>query len=325
LKKISQIMSAGPFSDKTENALPFDHGYLNVGGGHQLYFAQYGRLDRPAAVVLHGGPGSGCNSAMLDWFDLSRQRVVLFDQRGAGKSVPLGSIDNNCTNDLIEDIERLRVKLGIPQWLLVGGSWGAVLALGYAARYSGAVSGVVLRGAFLASAREIQWFFQSLCALVPAGWRQMTAGWNSAQRQSVLSRLASMLLNGTAEQRADAARRWSAYENAVMSVMLGLGSLQPARDLERAIAKYTIQSHYLSQGCFTSERAVFRNARKLKSIPVIVIHGTHDLICPPENAIRLMRFLPHAELRWVAKGTHTPSDPLIATALSTAIHDLTRM
>jgi proline iminopeptidase len=308
----------------TENMLPFDHGYVVVGGGHQIYFAQYGQPDAPAAVVLHGGPGSGCNPAMLDWFDLSRQRVVLFDQRGAGKSIPLGCVENNCISDLVDDIERLRIKLGIPHWLVVAGSWGTVLALGYAARYSAAVSGMVLRGTFLASARELHWFFQSLHALVPVGWAQLTAGWSLSQRQSVLSTLTDMLLNGTPDQRADAARRWSAYEDAVMGVMLGSSTLPAYRDPDHAIAKYKVQSHYLSQGCFTSERTVFRNARKLKGILVILIHGTHDLVCPPENAIRLMRFLPHAELRWVAKGTHTPSDPLIAAALGTAIHNLTK-
>jgi proline iminopeptidase len=307
----------------TGNTLPFDHGYLSVGEGHQIYFAQYGQPDAAAALVLHGGPGSGCSPAMLDWFDLSRHRVVLFDQRGAGKSIPSGCIANNCTNDLVEDIERLRIKLGIPRWLVVGGSWGTVLALAYAARYGDAVRGMVLRGTFLASSRELQWFFQSLRALVPVGWAQLTSGWNLSQRQSVLATLTSMLLGGTPDQRADAAQRWSIYENAVMSVMLGSSTLPACHDPDRVIAKYTIQSHYLSQGCFTSERTVFRNARKLRDIPVIVIHGTHDLVCPPENAIRLMHFLPHAELRWVAKGTHTPSDPLIAAALRTAIHDLT--
>jgi proline iminopeptidase len=311
-----------PISSVSKQILPFDHGYLAVGGGHQLYFAQYGQPAAPAAVVLHGGPGSGCNPAMLDWFDLSRQRVVLFDQRGAGKSIPPGCVENNCTSDLVEDVERLRSKLGIPDWLVVAGSWGTVLALGYAARYPAAVSGMVLRGTFLASAREMHWFFQSLRALVPAGWAQLTAGWSLSQRQSVLSTLTDMLLNGTPDQRADAARRWSAYEDAVVGVMLGADTVSACRDLDRAIAKYTVQAHYLSQGCFTSERTVFHNARKLKDIPIIVIHGTHDLVCPPENAIRLIRFLPNAELRWVI-GTHTPSDPLIAAALRAAIHDLT--
>jgi proline iminopeptidase len=317
-------MPTSTHSSATGSAAPFDHGYLAVGGGHQIYFAQYGQPDGPVAIVLHGGPGSGCNPSMLDWFDLSQHRVVLLDQRGAGKSQPRGCIENNCTNDLVEDVERLRIQFGIPSWLVVAGSWGTVLALNYAARYRSAVRAMVLRGSFLASEREIHWFFQSLRALVPVGWAQLTAGWDLAQRQSVLSTLAGMLLNGTHEQRAETARRWEAYEEAVMETMLGASTVATHPDPDRAIAKYKIQSHYLTHGCFTSERTMFRNARKLNDIPVVVIHGTHDLVCPPENAIRLMHFLPHAELRWVAKGTHTPSDPLIAAALNSAIHDLTR-
>jgi proline iminopeptidase len=305
-----------------ESVAPFEHGYLDVGAGHQLYFTQYGRADAPAAVVLHGGPGSGCTPAMLDWFDLSRQRVVLFDQRGAGKSIPSGCVDQNCMDDLVDDIERLRIRLGIPRWLLVGGSWGALLALAYAARYPGAVAGVVLRGTFLASAREIRWFFQELRALVPFGWARMTTGWSLSQCESVLATLAAMLLNGTPDQRIDAARRWAAYERAVLDLMLGARTPTALREVEQVVAKYTVQAHYLSQGCLTSERTVFRLARKLKDIPVIVIHGTHDLVCPPENALRLMHFLPRAELRWIGKGTHTPSDPLIAGALSAAICEL---
>jgi proline iminopeptidase len=317
-------MPTSTHSSAAESVAPFDQGYLAVGGGHRIYFAQYGQTDGPVAIVLHGGPGSGCNPSMLDWFDLSQQRVVLLDQRGAGKSQPSGCIENNCTNDLVEDIERLRIRLEIPNWLIVAGSWGTVLALSYAARYSAVVSGMVLRGTFLASARELHWFFQSLRALVPVGWAQLTAGWSLAQRQSVLATLAGMLLNGTPEQHAEAARRWGEYEDAVMNVMLGARTSAAHPDPARAVAKYRIQSHYLTHGCFTSERTIFRNARRLKDIPVVVIHGTHDLVCPPENAIRLMHFLPHAELRWIAKGTHTPSDPLIAAALNSAIYDLTR-
>lgn len=318
-------MPASTISSTTKNVLPFDHGYLVVERAHQIYFAQYGRPDAPATVILHGGPGSGCNVAMLDWFDLSRQRVVLFDQRGAGKSIPAGSINNNRTSDLVEDIERLRIKLGILRWLIVGGSWGATLALVYAAHYPGAVRSMVLRGTFLASEREIYCFFQSLGSLIPVSWAHLTAGWSLSQRQSVLSTLTGMLLNGTVDQRAEAAGRWAAYEDAVMRAMLGASMNSAGRNPGHTIAKYTVQSHYLSQGCFISERAVFRSAQKLKDIPVIVIHGTHDVVCPPENAIRLMHFLPRAELRWVAKGTHTPSDPRIAAALRIAIHDLERL
>jgi len=316
-------MSIDPSIVLPDNNIPFDHGYFAVDAGHQLYFEQHGQPHAPAAIVLHGGPGSGCRRSMLEWFDLSRQRVILLDQRGAGKSTPSGSTMHNRTADLVEDIERLRIALGITDWLVVGGSWGATLALTYAGRYPEALRGMVLRGAFLASQRELNWFFQSLRALVPQGWARLTAGWSAEQRLAVLQTLTGLLQDGTSDQRTDTALRWAEYEDAVMQLMMGASESHVPPLAENAIAKYALQAHYLSQSCFTSERAVLRCARRAAHIPTIVIHGTHDFVCPPENAMRLMRFMPQAKLRWIAKGTHTPADPAIAEALMRAISDLT--
>lgn len=304
--------------------LPFNEGYLPVGDGHRLYYAEYGQTNGPASVVLHGGPGSGCKPSMLDWFDLAQQRVVLFDQRGAGKSMPSGETRCNRTWNLIDDIERLRGHLAIPRWLVVGGSWGATLGLCYAGRYPEALSGLILRGVFLTSQREMTWFFQSLQALVPDGWAGLTAGWTVAQKQYVLQSLTLMVQSVTPREQYEGARRWGEYEDAVIRAMTGSGA-PPAPFSDAWIAKYRLQSHYLSHSCFLSERTLFRYARRtaqISTIPTIVLHGTHDWICPPENATRLMRFMPHAELRWIENGTHTPSDPTVSAALRRAIHDL---
>lgn len=300
---------------------PFNQGYLAVGDGHSLHFAEYGSPLAPAAVVLHGGPGSGCKPSMLEWFDLSRQRVVLFDQRGAGKSRPGGETRANRTADLVRDIERLRRHLAIPRWLVVGGSWGATLGICYAGQHPEAVSGLVLRGVFLASDREMTWFFQSLKALVPAGWHQLTAGWTASEKTRVLQTLTRMVHSVAGQEQWDGVRRWAGYEDAVMQAMTGMPAPVMAMS-DELLAKYRIQSHYLSQSCFTSERSLFRHARRARRLPVILLHGTRDWICPPENARRLARFLPQAELRWIPGGTHTPSDPAIAAALRCAIHDM---
>jgi proline iminopeptidase len=301
---------------------PFHDGHLPVGDGHCLYFAEYGCADAPAALVLHGGPGSGCNGGMLDWFDLSRQRVVLFDQRGAGRSTPAALLAHNRTADLLDDIERLRGHLRIARWLVVGGSWGATLGLLYAGRHPQRLSGLVLRGTFLASPREMTWFFQSLRALAPQAWAGLTAGWPPAQKTQVIQYLTSMLQNGAVAEQLDAALRWGKYEDDVMQAMTGSAAVAAPRDAWACLAKYLLQAHYLSQGCFVSEGSVLRAARRSAAVPAIAIHGTHDWICPPENALRLQRFMPHAELRWVAGGTHTPSDPAIGAALRRAIDDL---
>lgn len=299
--------------------LPFNQDYFEADAIHKIYYAQYGNPAAPAAVVFHGGPGSGCKPSMLDWFDLERQRVVLFDQRGAGNSLPAGETTCNSTAELVADIEGLRAHLGIARWLVVGGSWGATLALCYAGRYPQALSGLILRGVFLASERELTWFFQSLRALVPQRWDRLTAGWGVSQKQAVLHSLTQMLQGVSHEDQLDAARRWGEYEDAVMKAMTGMQTSSATMFAQSWIAKYRVQSHYLSHNCFTSERELFRCARRAAHVPAIVLHGTHDWICPPENATRLMRFMPHAELRWIEKGTHTPADPAVGEALRKAI------
>ena len=301
---------------------PFDQQQLPTGDGHSLYLAQYGNPDGPAAAVLHGGPGSGTQPSVLEWFDLSRQRVVLFDQRGAGKSLPQGEIANNDSQRLVADIELIRESLGIARWMVVGGSWGATLALLYAGKHAERIRALVLRGSFLASERELQWFFQSLRALVPQGWAQLTEGWNDAQKADVLATLCHALLKGDPSQATDAARRWSHYENAVMNAMAGKLEATPDASTEvsaRILGKYRLQAHYLSNACFCSEEALMRGAAALKDVPVVIIHGTHDIICPPENAMKLHATYTNARVEWVQKGSHTPADPLIADALRRAI------
>lgn len=301
--------------------VPFSQGWLDVGAGHNLRYAQYGCPDAPVAVVLHGGPGSACNPTMLEWFDLSRQRVVLFDQRGAGASTPAGGLLHNTTQDLIEDIERLRRFLQVPRWSVVGGSWGALLGIMYASAYPASVRGMVLRGVFLPGPAQLNWFFQDLQALVPMAWSQLTAGLTALERRSVLQALARRLLHGTLDERRDAAVRWARYEDAVMDAMMGKAGQTPVAFQPSLLHKYRLQAHYLSQGCFVSERAVFRAARNVRAKTVFV-HGTHDWICPPQNLVRLMRFMPLAEARWVAGGTHTTSDKAVHDMLRVAILDM---
>ncbi len=299
---------------------PFDQQELDVGNGHSLYVAQYGRPDGPAAVVLHGGPGSGTQPSVLDWFDLSVQRVVLFDQRGAGRSQPQGTLTHNDSAHLVDDIERIRARLGIARWMVVGGSWGATLALLYAGRHAERISGLLLRGSFLASERELRWFFQSLRAMVPAGWARLTTGWDAARQGDVCRSLCDALLDGDTAQQEEAARRWHAYENAVMLAMSGRDEAPALQELPaRVLHKYRIQAHYLAHHCFCSEQELLRAAASLKAVPMTIVHGTHDLVCPPENAVRLQAANPAARMVWVGRGTHTPADPAIAAALKDAV------
>ncbi|MGH8440423.1 MAG: alpha/beta fold hydrolase [Pseudomonas sp.] len=299
--------------------------YLAVGNGHRLYFSGHGNASGPASVVLHGGPGSGCTPAMLDWFDLSTQRVILLDQRGAGKSLPSGETAHNTTTALLADLEALRESLQIARWSVVGGSWGSALGIAYAGTHPQSVSSLVLRGIFLASQREMKWFFQDLVALVPEAWQALTRGWTSRQKANVLQYLTAVFQNGTPPEIQMAAQRWQEYEDAIMQAMTGTAAMpKPANPdhLDHAVAKYRLQAHYLSQNCFLSERTIFRLARASFDVPTVIVHGTHDWICPPENVLRLKRFMPHADVQWVNTGTHTVSDPLILAALRSAIRSV---
>jgi proline iminopeptidase len=306
------------------SATPFDQQNLPTGDGHTLFVAQYGQPDAPAAVVLHGGPGSGTQPSVLEWFDLTRQRVVLFDQRGAGQSQPQGEIINNDSTKLVADIEMIRERLDIERWMVVGGSWGATLALLYAAQHARRIRAMVLRGSFLASQRELHWFFQSLRAMVPQAWEQLTLGWQDEQKQEVLATLGKQLLHESEQEAEDAATRWGAYEEAIMQAMSGKLTLPtaPSKASARAIGKYRLQAHYLLNACFMQEADVLAAAQALAGTPTVIVHGSHDLVCPPENAARLGKIMPHARLHWVPRGGHTPADPLIAAALREAVLEL---
>jgi proline iminopeptidase len=306
------------------SATPFDQQNLPTGDGHTLFVAQYGQPDAPAAVVLHGGPGSGTQPSVLEWFDLARQRVVLFDQRGAGQSQPHGEIINNDSTKLVADIEMIRERLGIERWMVVGGSWGATLALLYAAQHARHIRAMVLRGSFLASQRELHWFFQSLRAMVPHAWEQLTLGWQEEQKQQVLATLGKQLLHGSEQEAEQAATRWGAYEEAIMQAMSGKLALPttPSKASARTVGKYRLQAHYLLNACFTREADLLGAANALANTPTVIVHGSHDLVCPPENAARLAKLMPHARLHWVPRGGHTPADPLIAAALREAVLEL---
>jgi proline iminopeptidase len=306
------------------SATPFDQQNLPTGDGHTLFVAQYGQPDAPAAVVLHGGPGSGTQPSVLEWFDLARQRVVLFDQRGAGQSQPHGEIINNDSTKLVADIEMIRERLCIERWMVVGGSWGATLALLYAAQHARRIRAMVLRGSFLASQRELHWFFQSLRAMVPQAWEEMTLGWQEEQKQQVLATLGKQLLHGSEQEAEQAATRWGAYEEAIMQAMSGKLALPttPSKASARTVGKYRLQAHYLLNACFTREADLLGAANALANTPTVIVHGSHDLVCPPENAARLAKLMPHARLHWVPRGGHTPADPLIAAALREAVLEL---
>lgn len=300
---------------------PFASGRLDVGEGHELWFEQSGAPHGLPAVILHGGPGSGSTPRHREFFDGSRWRLVQFDQRGCGRSTPAGGTTHNHTAALVADIETLRAHLGIERWLVFGGSWGASLALAYAAAHRERVSGVVLRGAFLAGRGDTDWFFRDVAALAPVAHAQFIAAVPLRKRRNIVDWLARCLAGDDETRALAAAAAWQAYENRLD----GGAADTPAAPVagseaaQRLLGKYRIQSHYLARRCFLGERAVLRAADALGGVPMAIVHGTQDLICRPQNSWRIHRACAGSRLAWAEQAGHHPWHPASARLLRSAL------
>lgn len=293
---------------------PFASGLLEVSGGHRLYFERCGRPDGLPVVLLHGGPGSGCTPAQRRFFAPEIWHAVLFDQRGSGRSRPAGSVTANTTDDLVADLERLREHLGIPAWLVLGGSWGATLALRYAAAHPERVTGLLLRGSFLATARELEWFLEGLRRFVPEAWEAFSAGAPARDAAGLLDWYHQRIHDPDPTMSIPAARAWSAYEGAVMA-LTDPGASAPAMGDEAVLARLRVHTHYLTRGCFMPGSGALPAPDRLAGIPVTLVHGRLDFVCPVENALALARRLTHARLRLLDGAGHSQMEPAVARAL----------
>lgn len=293
---------------------PFATGTLEVGGGHVLHFERCGRPEGLPAVFLHGGPGSGCNPGQRRFFDPAVWHAVLFDQRGCGRSRPAGGVSANTTDDLVRDLERLREHLGIPAWLVFGGSWGAALALRYAAAHPRRVTGLLLRGSFLGTPQEVEWFLSELRRFVPEAWEAFAAGAPARDAAGLLAWYHRRIHDADPALSVAAARAWSAYEGAVMA-LTDPDAPPAAMSDEAVLARLRVHTHYLTHGCFLPEAGALDDPGRLAGIPVTLVHGRLDFVCPPENALRLARALPAARLRILEGVGHSQMEPGMARAL----------
>lgn len=282
------------------------NGLLDVGDGHRLYYETWGNPAGVPVVVLHGGPGSGCSPRLRELYDARRQHVVFFDQRGCGRSLPLGEIRANTTAHLIDDIERLRRHLGIARWWVSGGSWGATLALAYAAAHPQRVDGVVVRSVFMPGDGNVRWFFDGLAALRPEAWRALSAA--LGQAPDLLVELAARLGGDDRELARGAALVWLAYECAVNDPST-LPASPRAAELDGLVGKYRLQAHYLMSGCFLEEAAFLDACAGLSGVSVSLIHGRGDVVCPPSNAERIHACIAGSRLVWIDGCGHDPFHP----------------
>ncbi len=304
---------------------------LPVSQGHVLHLEESGRPDGLPAVVLHGGPGSGSSPLLKRFFDPARYRVITVDQRGAGRSQPRGCTLHNTTAHLIEDLQAVRAHLGIDTWLVVGGSWGATLALAYAAEHPQAVAALLLRAVFLARPDDIEGFFQRPPPEHAAAWARFAGVAPADQRHALLPFLAHGLAHGLAQAATqgdtDTARRlalaWWRWESSLAT--LASSSVSAANPdpsgpaLDALLDRYRVQSHYLVHRCWLDTPPLLQRCGTLPHVPTLLLHSRDDAICRPEAALALHRCVPHSLLRWVDGAGHDPSHPAMASAMVGAL------
>jgi proline iminopeptidase len=294
---------------------PFDQRIMEVGGGHRIYVEQCGNPAGIPVLVLHGGPGGGCSPAMRRYFDPATYRVVLFDQRGCGRSRPHASIEANTTWDLIADIEMIREALGIDRFILFGGSWGATLALVYAITHPARTRHLVLRGVFLMTKRELSWFYGGGAGgFFPDLWARFLAPIPQEERGDLIAAYHRRLFSGNLMEESRLGRIWANWENALASVSHDGPLGESPSDYSRAFAR--LENHYFQNaGFLESDGWILQQKHRISHIPATVIQGRYDMICPPASAWQLAEGWEKCELRIIPLAGHALSEPGISEAL----------
>lgn len=288
---------------------PYRTGHLPVDDVHTLYFEEVGSPEGLPAVFLHGGPGAGCEPYHRRFFDPDRYRVVLFDQRGAGRSTPHAALENNTTWDLVADIERLREHLGIERWLVFGGSWGSTLALAYAQTHPERVRALVLRGIFLCRPHEIAWFYQEgTRRLFPDYWEDFASPIDPAERGDMLGAYHRLLTGQDELRRLAAAKAWSVWEGRTATLLPDERVAGHFAQPHVALSMARIECHYFMHDAFLRPNQLLEDAGRLAGIPGVIVHGRYDVICPLENAWELHLAWSGSELSIVADAGHSAAE-----------------
>lgn len=294
---------------------PFDQRVIDMGDGHRVYVEQCGAPDGVPVLVLHGGPGGGCSPAMRRYFDPAHYRVILFDQRGCGRSRPHAEVENNTTWHLLRDIEAIRALLGIDRFILFGGSWGATLALIYAITHPDRVARLILRGIFLATRSELDWFYGGGAAqFFPDLWSQFTAPIPPAEQDDLIAAYNRRLFSGNMAEETRHARLWANWENALASVGGETFAGESPADYARAFAR--LENHYFQNRGFLDEDGwILKNRARIEHLPAYIVQGRHDMICPPLAAWRLAQGWARCRLRMIPVAGHALSEPGISAEL----------
>ncbi len=298
---------------------PYETGYLPLSAEHVMYWEQVGNPRGRPALFLHGGPGAGAGAVHRRFFDPSFWRTVIFDQRGAGRSRPLGSLENNTTPDLVADIETLRRHLGIDRWLLFGGSWGSTLALAYAQAHPDRVSGCVLRGVFLGRALEVEWFLYGMSAVFPDAHAQFSGYLPEQERGDLLAAYLKRLTDPDPAVHLPAARAWSIYEGTCSTLLPSPETVSSFAQDRTALGLARIEAFYFAHNLFLPQGGLLGGMGRIGHIPVEIVQGRYDMVCPPRTAFELAASWRGARLTVVPDAGHSALEPGIRRALVAAV------
>jgi len=293
---------------------------LRVDELHEIYLEESGNPNGRPVLFVHGGPGGGTEPKQRRYFDPTRYRILLFDQRGCGRSTPHASLERNTTWHLVADMETIRARLGIERWMLFGGSWGSTLSLAYAIRHPERVSGIVLRGIFLLRRREIDWFYQEGASRIfPDAWEPYVAEIPEAERGDLLAAYHRRLTSQDPATRLRAARAWSIWEGSTSRLLPDPALIARSGEEQFALAFARIECHYfVNRGFLETDGWLLEQAARLRSIPGVIVQGRYDVVCPMESAWALHRAWPQADLRVVPDAGHSANEPGIVHELVTA-------
>ena len=294
---------------------PYNAGMLELDGRHRMYFEESGNPQGVPVVFLHGGPGAGAAPAHRRFFDPAHYRIVIFDQRGSGRSTPLGDITDNTTPLLVSDIEKLRVHLSIAGWLVFGGSWGSTLALAYAEEHPALCRGLILRGIFLCRKSEIDWFLYGLRHLFPEAWRAFTDPIPESERGDLLQAYHRRLTDPDPNVHMPAARAWSTYEGSCSTLRPSPETVAYFAGDVVALGLARIEAHYFSNNIFLPDDSLLENIQRIRNIPAVIVQGRYDAVCPIISADDLHRAWPEAEYHVVPDAGHSAWEPGICAEL----------
>ena len=302
---------------------PYARHQLNVDETHTLYLEESGSADGIPVLFIHGGPGSGCGKYDRRFFNPQKYRIILFDQRGAGRSQPHAELEDNTTPQLIADIEKIRQFLNIDNWMLFGGSWGSTLALLYAQAFPDNVMGLILRGIFLAREKDLNWLYQAGAdRIFPDYWQEFIKPIADEKRSNLVDAYYELLTGENELAKMAAAKAWSSWEARCATLRPSNETLHTFTKPHRALSMARIEAHYFKHACFIEENQILRNMEKIESIPGIIIHGRYDMVCTLDNATELHHAWLNSELHIIRDAGHAATEQGNADALVKAANTM---